>query len=105
MSGMSTKLHLESEGTGVYRGSSANLSGEGFAGMNFPVKAVSSGDFNHWVNDVKHSSSFLSLNEYNQLAKQSQNNPAAEYGGVQPRLYDTILGKYMSHNMKHGVEE
>ncbi len=108
MSGMSTKLHLEANSTGVYKGYSANLSGKGFAGMNFPVRSVNAQDFNYWLNDTKHSTNFLSLEAYTQLAKQSQNNPAAEYGGVQPRLYDTILGKYMSHNMSgmnHGESE
>lgn len=97
MSGMSTKLHLEADKTGVYRGSSANLSGDGFAGMNFETHAVGERDFDDWINSVRKSNSFLSLDDYNELAKQSKNNQPTYYSGVQTRLYDTILGKYMSH--------
>jgi cytochrome o ubiquinol oxidase subunit 2 len=35
MSGMSTELHLQADNPGIYRGSSANISGAGFAHMNF----------------------------------------------------------------------
>jgi cytochrome o ubiquinol oxidase subunit 2 len=37
MSGMSTQLHLIANHAGSYNGSSANISGEGFAGMRFKV--------------------------------------------------------------------
>ncbi len=102
MSGMSTKLHLEAEQPGTYRGSSANLSGDGFAGMNFETHAVSKQDFNAWAYSVQDSASLLSLPVYNRLAEQSQNNPPTSYSGVQPRLYSTILGKYMSGHTAHG---
>lgn len=108
MSGMSTKLHLEADQTGIYRGSSANLSGDGFAGMNFETHSVSNKDFDAWVSAVQDSNNFLSLATYNQLAEQSKNNPPANYSGVQTRLYDTILGRYMSHDMSgmnHGGSE
>lgn len=97
MSGMSTKLHLEADGVGTYRGSSANLSGEGFAGMHFPVQSVSKQDFASWVSDTKRSGKYLSAKDFYQLAKPSQNNPQTYYSGVQVGLYDTILGKYMTH--------
>ena len=42
MPGMKTLLHLIADEPGDYRGSSANLSGEGFAGMVFTAKAASS---------------------------------------------------------------
>lgn len=106
MSGMSTKLHLEADKVGTYRGSSANLSGKGFAGMNFPVHSVGRADFETWTAKTKKSPNYLGAQTYNELAKQSENNPAVYYSGVAPNLYDTIVNKYMSHgtDKKHEHE-
>jgi cytochrome o ubiquinol oxidase subunit 2 len=40
MAGMVTRLHLQADHAGTYRGLSANYSGEGFADMRFRVEAV-----------------------------------------------------------------
>ena len=45
MPGMNTKLHLSAEEPGDFRGSSANLSGEGFSGMTFIARASSQTEF------------------------------------------------------------
>lgn len=45
MNGMTTKLHLIANNQGTYRGSSANISGEGFADMVFSTVATSKDDF------------------------------------------------------------
>src|SRR5712692_3731946 len=43
MAGMVTRLHLQADHPGTYRGLSANYSGEGFADMRFTVNAVDAG--------------------------------------------------------------
>lgn len=95
MTGMSTQLHLMANKAGSYKGSSANISGDGFAGMNFTVKAGSDQDFNAWVARAKQSAGPLTQQTYGELAKQSKNNPVSYYANVEDGLYDTIVMKYM----------
>lgn len=95
MPGMNTQLHLMAAQNGNYPGSSANISGTGFAGMRFTAKAASQSDFTAWVQAAQRSPSALTVAAYNQLAKPSQNNPASFYSSVATSLYDTILMKYM----------
>jgi cytochrome o ubiquinol oxidase subunit II len=45
MSGMVTRLHLQADHTGTYRGISANYSGAGFSDMHFDVDAVPAQQF------------------------------------------------------------
>ena len=100
MSGMSSELHLMADEPGTYNGVSANISGEGFAGMKFVARATSETDFNMWVASVKQSSTSLSSDVYDELAKPSQNLPPIYYSSYEDGLYDTIVGKYMGHD--HG---
>jgi cytochrome o ubiquinol oxidase subunit 2 len=95
MPGMSTELHLIANQNGSFNGSSANISGSGFAGMRFVAKASSQADFNAWVQSVKRSSNHLSMAAYNKLAQPSRNNKIAYYSGGQAGLYNTIMMKYM----------
>ena len=95
MPGMSTQLHLMADSKGSYRGSSANISGRGFAAMNFTAKSTTANDFNNWVQLVKQTKNELSLNAYDNLAKPSQNDPLAYYSSSQSGLYDRIVMKYM----------
>ena len=95
MPGMATQLNLEASQNGNYNGSSANISGEGFAGMTFTARASSSADFAKWIQAAKHSPNKLDLDSYNSLAKPSQNNSASYYASEDHGLYDTIVMKYM----------
>lgn len=95
MPGMKTKLHLIADEVGSYRGSSANLSGEGFAGMYFMAKAVTQADFEAWLQSVKQAAAPLGLAEYRQLAAPSEYNPEASYLLKAADLYDQIVMKYM----------
>lgn len=94
MPGMETKLHLIANEKGCFRGSSANLSGRGFAGMTFVAKASSQAAFYQWVDSLNKSSNTLSLTEYIRLAEPSEDNPAASYVLGKPDLYDWIVRKY-----------
>jgi cytochrome o ubiquinol oxidase subunit 2 len=98
MPGMSTKLHLIADHTGDYAGSSANLSGAGFASMKFRARSTSSSDFDEWVRTIKQSDSLLTADNYaNDLAMPSQNNPVEYYMLGDDNLYESALGKSMMH--------
>lgn len=95
MAGMTTKLHLNATEVGDYKGSSANISGEGFSGMRFTARASSQADFDAWVKSVKNSSTKLDTTEYTKLIKPTTDHPVAYYASSADGLYDTILMKYM----------
>ncbi len=95
MPGMSTQLHLMATANGVYGGSSANLSGRGFAGMRFNAEATSRADFDRWVAEVRRSPQRLDDSAYAALALPSENNTAAAYASAKQNLYDTVINKYM----------
>ena len=96
MPGMSTQLNLMASKDGIFNGSSANISGEGFSGMTFTVKASSYHNYSAWLSKLSISSKKLNLKTYNQLAKPSQNNPVTDYSNVVPNLYNSILYKYVT---------
>ncbi len=95
MAGMKTKLHLMATETGSFNGSSANISGEGFAGMHFVTDSTTEANFNDWLLQAKQSTNALTQSNYNSLAKPSTNNNVVYYSDVDPELYDTIVMKYM----------
>lgn len=96
MSGMSTQLHLLASETGRYPGSSANLSGSGFANMRFTAEVTTESGFEAWVRSVKRSSNSLTVSGYATLAEPSKETATASYAWVEPGLYDTIVHKYGS---------
>ncbi len=98
MAGMTTKLHLIANEPGIYRGSSANLSGEGFAGMKFSANATSEAEFNSWVTSVKQSANRLTYDTYDQLAKPSKDSLSGSYASTENDLHTTIVNKYGGHN-------
>jgi cytochrome o ubiquinol oxidase subunit 2 len=96
MAGMSTSLHLMATGLGTFRGSSANISGRGFAGMEFNTRSSSQPQFESWVNGVKRSSATLNDQTYATLALPSQDNPYQSFSVAEVGLYDKIILQYMS---------
>lgn len=100
MAGMQTKLHLIADEAGTYNGSSANISGSGFAGMRFKAKATSQADFDKWVQSAKASPDMLTMDVYDELAEQSTDNPVAYYSSRDENLYNTIITKYMTPGMR-----
>lgn len=95
MQGMTTQLHLVADEVGSYRGLSANLSGDGFSGMDFTAKAVNNADFAHWISGVQQSPQQLTSATYAKLAQPSKNNKVAAYVANDNDLYDSIIMKYM----------
>lgn len=88
-----TILYLMSNGLGDFRGSSANISGEGFADMYFTARSSNEEDFKKWVDEVKKSDKTLDFTAYNELAKPSVREP--ETFKASAGLFDEILNKYM----------
>jgi cytochrome o ubiquinol oxidase subunit 2 len=99
MPGMNTQLHLIADKAGNFPGSSANISGSGFASMAFTAKARPLADFKTWVNTAQQSPRQLTMTSYNQLARPSQNNQTVAYSNANPGLFDDILFKYMAPGM------
>lgn len=96
MPGMKTQLYLASYETGTYEGSSANLSGDGFASMAFQAKACSETDFNKWVTEVQNSTNILEKDSYIELAKPSKETPIF-YSLKEDDLFNWTIMKYMMH--------
>lgn len=91
MPGMKTVLHLIANQAGDYRGSSANLSGEGFANMVFTTRASSDEEFGEWIEEAKRSAKTL---QYADLAKPSMDNKVEIYRPTD-NLFEQIVMKYM----------
>ena len=98
MNGMSTKLHLMADKVGNYRGSSANISGEGFANMTFAVNAMSNSAFSKWIIESTNSTAMLDSVSYAQLAQRSKDDGEITYMLMDNDLYNKIVMKYMSHD-------
>lgn len=103
MPGMSTQLHLIADKPGEYRGSSANLSGSGFAGMHFMARATSSDEFDQWVREAKAGSRVLTAKDYGRLAQPKPSSAMQTYAAADDGLYAKILDKYMVPGREHIV--
>ncbi len=98
MPGMSTQLHLLASSQGSFDGSSANISGKGFAGMTFTAKSTSAQTFQNWLMATKHSSTKLGLQQYDKLMQPSENNPPSYYSLADSNLYYSIIDKYVAQS-------
>lgn len=96
MPGMKTELNLIADEDGEFRGSSANISGKGFAGMHFIAKASTDEEFQKWVASVKESKNTLNFEEYQKLAEPSENNSVELYQLKDEDLLHQVIMKYMA---------
>jgi cytochrome o ubiquinol oxidase subunit 2 len=103
MPGMTTQLHLIANKPGSYYGSSANISGQGFAGMNFKTNAVSESAFKTWVGNASQSYDHLDTNAYAALAKPTSYAPVKYYSLVQNNLFAGIINKYMMYGSSNST--
>lgn len=104
MSGMSTKLHLSADAVGEYRGMSSNISGKGFADMQFRARALPSQQYPQWLAEARAAGTGLSLDAYRTLAKPGASGPQL-FASVDPTLYDAVIMKYMSHQTTFSTNE
>lgn len=96
MPAMRTKLHLLANEPGEFQGTSANLSGKGFAGMKFTAKASTQEEFRSWIQQTKGSANHLNWSEYERLVKPSEYNRRAFYVLDHNDLFDRIIMQYGS---------
>jgi cytochrome o ubiquinol oxidase subunit 2 len=95
MAGMVTRLQLQADHRGSYRGLSANFSGSGFADMRFRVDAVPADDFARWVDAARSAGPVLDAQAYAELAKPSSAVAPFTYRAVAPDLFDGIVSSVM----------
>jgi cytochrome o ubiquinol oxidase subunit 2 len=91
MNGMATQLWLRADAPGDFLGLSSHYSGEGFSDMGFPVKALSTEQFEAWVGTVHANATRLDQAAYTVLARQSIKNPVALYGRVDSGLFGRVV--------------
>ena len=103
MAGMTTRLHLQADDLGTYRGASANYSGAGFADMRFSVDTVAAEKFAQWVSATRSSGPTLDPQTYGDLAKPSAAVVPFTYRSVAPDLFNHILraGMRMADTSAH----
>lgn len=92
---MRTELYLIANELGDFRGVSANISGEGFAGMHFITRSSTEEDYKKWIASAKESSNGLNIDEYAKLAEPSRDNPVKIYRLTDETLFNQIINKYM----------
>jgi cytochrome o ubiquinol oxidase subunit II len=95
MAGMATRLQLQADHPGTYRGLSAQYSGDGFADMRFAVDAVQAEDFAQWLTTVRANGPVLDAPAYADLAKPSKAVAPYTYRAVAPTLFNDILSEGM----------
>ncbi len=95
MSGMSTKLHVMADRPGSYNGSSANISGEGFADMTFKVNSMTKNDYSNWIIKSANSPEKLTSEKYEKIAEPSKGDGESTYLLMNKDLYNEIIMKYM----------
>jgi cytochrome o ubiquinol oxidase subunit II len=91
MHGMAGTLYLQADRPGVYQGSSAMISGDGFADMHFDTAAVPNGEFASWVSAAQAAGPVLDDSAYRALLRQSSNVPPQTYRSVRPGLFEAIV--------------
>src|SRR6202166_2180700 len=91
MAGMMTRLHLQADHSGTYRGFSAQFSGEGFSDMHFDADAVTDEKFAQWLNAARSAGPELNAKSYADLAKPSAAVAPFTYRAVAPGIFDSIL--------------
>jgi cytochrome o ubiquinol oxidase subunit 2 len=104
MSGMSTELHLQADQPGSYRGVSANISGAGFASMNFTAQSMTEADFDAWVQTAATSKNLLDSASYKALAQPSTADVPKVFRLMDNHLYDNIMMKYVMPDMGSGMK-
>jgi cytochrome o ubiquinol oxidase subunit 2 len=107
MSGMATKLHLMADKPGTYNGTTANISGEGYADMRFKVNSMTERDFASWAKTAATSQNALNTETYETIAEPKKDRAETTYTLKTPSLFDDVILKYMpeGHSNSHGSME
>jgi cytochrome o ubiquinol oxidase subunit 2 len=100
MPAMKTELHLIANEIGEFRGSSANISGEGFSKMHFIAKSSTEEEFHQWIQESQKAQQILNWETYTQLAKPGTEIPVKVYRLQDKDLFNQIIMKY-THPIKN----
>ncbi len=104
---MNSKLHLIADKQGVFKGVSANYSGDGFAGMRFKWHSVSLQDFDNWVAKARAHGQVLDRASYRQLsiaprmgdiAAKEKDAEVRYFAPVEKQLYYRIVNRCVDAN-------
>ena len=93
---MTTQLNLQADQAGVYKGFSAQFSGDGFSDMRFEVAAVPTDQFTSWVEQAKAQGRALDSAAYDALAQPSKAVEPATYAPVAEGLFESVSAGRMS---------
>jgi cytochrome o ubiquinol oxidase subunit 2 len=91
MNGMRTRLNLQADTPGTFRGLASHYSGDGFSDMHFAVRAVPPAEFADWVEATRGSGPTLDAESYAALAKQSTNTEPSTFAAADPHLFHEIV--------------
>src|SRR4029077_9960139 len=91
MAKMVTRLNLQADHPGTYRGLSANYSGAGFSDMYFAVDAVPAEKFAQWVDAARSDGPVLDAQAYAYLVKPSKAVAPFTYRSVAPGLFTRVV--------------
>jgi cytochrome o ubiquinol oxidase subunit II len=105
MAGMVTRLNLQADYTGNYRGMSANFSGKGFADMHFNVHVVPPDHFVQWLTSTRSAGPTLDIQAYASLVRPSEAVAPFTYRAISPGLFTGILRAPQSDNGLCGPNE
>lgn len=94
MNGMTTKLHLIADRTGIFDGYNTNINGKGYSAMKFTVEAKTDRGFSDWVQQTKQSARF-DQPAYDVLAKPGTDISTMTYRLSDRKIFDTVVNKYM----------
>ena len=100
MPAMRTELNLIATEPGDFRGSSAQISGEGFAGMHFIARATTDAAYAEWLKKAKEAKDTLSSETYPELATPSKNVSPQLYQLQNNQLFDEIMMQYIHPKKK-----
>ena len=105
MPGMTTQLNLQADQAGLYKGFSAQFSGDGFSDMRFEVAAVPADQFATWVESAKAQGQALDSAAYTALAQPSKAVEPATYAPVAEGLFESISGgRTGANHAAHGEQ-
>jgi cytochrome o ubiquinol oxidase subunit 2 len=92
---MKSELNLIADEPGDFRGSSANISGEGFSDMHFITRASSPEEYQKWVASAQQSDQSLEFADYEKLAAPSMDGQTVVYQLQDGDLFNRVLMKFM----------
>lgn len=92
---MKTELNLIANEVGDFRGSSANISGEGFAEMKFVTRASTEKEYQEWIKKGQAAEKTMNWEEYEKIALPGVPSSPELYRLTDDGLFHQILMKYM----------